>query len=82
MYGAPLSVMMEVIRTKSVEFMPLPLIAMSFLNSAVWTLYGLYVQDPYLGVPNCLGLMLSTAQVLHLPNRILSSSFLHFRHSL
>jgi solute carrier family 50 protein (sugar transporter) len=46
MYGAPLSVMMEVIRTKSVEFMPLPLIAMSFLNSAVWTLYGLYVQDP------------------------------------
>jgi len=42
MYGAPLSVMWEVVRTKSVEFMPLPLSAMSFLNSAVWSLYGFY----------------------------------------
>lgn len=63
MYAAPLSVMREVIRTNSVEFMPLPLSVMSFLNSTVWSLYGFYLLDPYLGVPNCLGVILSTSQV-------------------
>jgi len=63
MYGAPLSVMWEVVRTKSVEFMPLPLSAMSFLNSAVWSLYGFYVQDSYIAMPNNLGTVLTVAQV-------------------
>ena len=63
MYASPLSVMWEVIRTKSVEFMPLPLSAMTFVNCTVWTAYSFYVQDVYLGVPNALGVVLSTAQV-------------------
>ena len=75
MYGAPLSVMWEVVRTKSVEFMPLPLSAMSFLNSAVWSLYGFYVQDTYIGMPNNLGTVLTVAQVRGLLLTIVNRSY-------
>ena len=36
-----------VLRTRSVEFMPLPLSLMGFACSAVWTVYGVYVRDAF-----------------------------------
>ncbi|EFH69935.1 hypothetical protein ARALYDRAFT_890707 [Arabidopsis lyrata subsp. lyrata] len=41
MYASPLSVMKMVIKTKSLEFMPLLLSVAGFLNAGVWTIYGL-----------------------------------------
>jgi solute carrier family 50 protein (sugar transporter) len=63
MYAAPLGVMRQVLRTKSVQFMPLPLSAMSFVNCVVWSVYSFYVQDVYIGVPNYLGVLFTAAQV-------------------
>ncbi|KAJ4826004.1 hypothetical protein Tsubulata_027597 [Turnera subulata] len=52
MYGSPLVVMKQVIRTKSVEFMPFYLSLFSFLASALWMAYGLLSHDLFLAVGN------------------------------
>eukprot|EP00271_Cylindrocystis_brebissonii_P014574 TRINITY_DN35956_c0_g1_i1.p1 TRINITY_DN35956_c0_g1~~TRINITY_DN35956_c0_g1_i1.p1 ORF type:complete len:267 (-),score=27.01 TRINITY_DN35956_c0_g1_i1:1399-2199(-) len=64
MFGAPLSSLAVVIRTLSVEFMPLPLSLMGFACSTVWTLYGIYVQDQYVIVPNLFGMALGLVQLV------------------
>ncbi|MQL83794.1 hypothetical protein Taro_016290, partial [Colocasia esculenta] len=77
MYVAPLSVMKLVIKTKSVEYMPLTLSLASFLNGLCWTSYAvirfdLYVCVQYyidrrgfgLQIPNGLGVLFSTAQLI------------------
>lgn len=63
MFGAPLSALAVVLRTRSVEFMPLSLSLMGFSCSATWTLYGLYVQDIFVIVPNVLGMILGIIQL-------------------
>ncbi|GJP46350.1 hypothetical protein CLOM_g5649 [Closterium sp. NIES-68] len=63
MFGAPLSSLSVVLRTRSVEFMPLPLSLMSFVCSTSWLAYGVYVQDTYVIVPNALGSLLGIIQL-------------------
>lgn len=63
MYAAPLSVMCLVIRTASVEFMPLGLTLGTFASSVCWTAYSLWVGDVYIGLPNLAGLVLGLMQI-------------------
>ncbi|XP_074580736.1 bidirectional sugar transporter SWEET4-like [Curcuma longa] len=64
MYAAPLSVMKMVIQTKSVEYMPLTLSLVSFFNGLCWTAYALIRFDPYITIPNGLGVMFAVAQLV------------------
>ncbi|KAJ4781806.1 Bidirectional sugar transporter SWEET [Rhynchospora pubera] len=64
MYASPLSVMKMVIQTKSVEYMPLFLSLAAFFNGVCWTAYALIRFDLYIIIPNGLGVMLATAQLL------------------
>jgi solute carrier family 50 protein (sugar transporter) len=64
MFGAPLSVMCMVLRTSSVEFMPLGLTLGSFASSGMWSAYSWWVGDAFIGVPNNVGYVLSIAQLV------------------
>lgn len=64
MYASPLSVMKLVIRTKSVEYMPLFLSLASFCNGVCWTIYALIRFDLYITIPNGLGTLFSAAQLI------------------
>lgn len=63
-YGAPLSSMYDVIRTRNSASILLPLTLMNTANAALWTTYGFAVADPYIWVPNGIGLALSVAQIV------------------
>ncbi|XP_019196393.1 PREDICTED: bidirectional sugar transporter SWEET1-like [Ipomoea nil] len=64
MYGSPLSIMMMVIRTKSVEFMPFFLSLFVFLCGTSWFVYGLLGKDPFIAVPNGVGSLLGMVQLI------------------
>ncbi|NP_001288522.1 bidirectional sugar transporter SWEET16 [Zea mays] len=64
MYAAPLGAMRTVVKTRSVEYMPFSLSFFLFLNGGVWSIYSLLVKDYFIGVPNAIGLVLGTAQLL------------------
>ncbi|KAF7138510.1 hypothetical protein RHSIM_Rhsim07G0192000 [Rhododendron simsii] len=64
MYAAPLSSMRMVVKTKSVEYMPFLLSFFLFLNGGVWSVYALLVKDYYVGVPNAIGFVLGSAQLI------------------
>jgi len=49
MYGSPLEVMALVVRTRSVEYMPLPLTLMTMFCSCSWALYAYHVDDVFIG---------------------------------
>ncbi|KAI5070621.1 hypothetical protein GOP47_0014964 [Adiantum capillus-veneris] len=64
MYAAPLGVMKQVIATRSVEFMPFFLSFSLFLCGGIWSAYALIVKDLFIGVPNGIGLLLGTIQLV------------------
>ncbi|KAK1285030.1 Bidirectional sugar transporter SWEET4 [Acorus calamus] len=64
MYAAPLSVMRLVIRTKSVEYMPLFLSVASFANGVCWTTYALIRFDLYITIPNSIGTLFAVMQLI------------------
>ncbi|XP_066361113.1 bidirectional sugar transporter SWEET3a-like [Miscanthus floridulus] len=57
MYSSPLVAVKQVIRTKSVEFMPFYLSLFYFLASLIWMIYGILGRDPYISrsTPNAAG---------------------------
>jgi hypothetical protein len=63
-YGSPLSVMRQVIQTKSVAFMPLSLTCGTLLCSSVWGVYAILVDDWNVLVPSCLGVALGISQLV------------------
>jgi solute carrier family 50 (sugar transporter) len=63
MYAAPLSVMRQVIRTRSVEFMPLPLSVGGLVCSGCWFVYALKAKDDFILSPNAAGVALSIVQI-------------------
>jgi len=63
MYAAPLSILGVVLKTKSVEYLPLPLLITAMLNSAAWLAYAIYVWDMYILTANALGVLLGTVQI-------------------
>eukprot|EP00195_Chlamydomonas_chlamydogama_P011063 CAMPEP_0202891162 /NCGR_PEP_ID=MMETSP1392-20130828/1301_1 /ASSEMBLY_ACC=CAM_ASM_000868 /TAXON_ID=225041 /ORGANISM="Chlamydomonas chlamydogama, Strain SAG 11-48b" /LENGTH=259 /DNA_ID=CAMNT_0049574843 /DNA_START=36 /DNA_END=815 /DNA_ORIENTATION=+ len=62
-YGAPLSSMAEVIRTRNSASILLPLTMVNLTNALLWTAYGLAVMDAYVWLPNGIGAALSLAQL-------------------
>ncbi|XP_010259506.1 PREDICTED: bidirectional sugar transporter SWEET16-like isoform X1 [Nelumbo nucifera] len=64
MYASPLVAMRMVIRTKSVDYMPFSLSFFLFLNGGVWSVYAVLVKDLFIGVPNAIGFVLGSAQLI------------------
>ncbi|CAL4976573.1 unnamed protein product [Urochloa decumbens] len=64
MYGSPLAAMKTVITTKSVEFMPFFLSFFLFLNGGVWAAYAVLDRDIFLGIPNGIGFVLGSIQLI------------------
>lgn len=63
-YASPLSVTRQVIKTKSVEFMPLPLTLASLACGVFWGGHGVLLMDAYIWAPNLVGVLFATVQVL------------------
>ncbi|XP_057778758.1 bidirectional sugar transporter SWEET16-like [Salvia miltiorrhiza] len=64
MYAAPLSAVRTVIKMKSVKYMPFLLSFFQFLNGGVWSAYAVLVEDYYIGVPNGIGFVLGSVQLM------------------
>lgn len=64
MYASPLSIIKLVIRTKSVEFMPIHFSLFAFINSCLWMTYFLLDKDLILACPNIVGLPLGISQIV------------------
>lgn len=63
-FASPLAVLAQVIRTKSTESLPFPIIIASFFVSLQWFLYGMVIADDFIQIPNLLGCILSSVQLL------------------
>lgn len=63
-FVAPLSVMRTVIRTKSVEYMPVNLSISLTLTATIWFLYGFVKKDLYVTLPNVVGFVFGVAQIV------------------
>ncbi|OMO98648.1 SWEET sugar transporter [Corchorus capsularis] len=64
MYASPLAAMRTVIKTQSVEYMPFLLSFFLFLNAGVWSVYSVLVEDFFIGIPNAIGFLLGSAQLI------------------
>jgi solute carrier family 50 (sugar transporter) len=63
MYAGPLTIITTVLRSRSVEYMPLPLTLGTILCSSSWLGYGLVVEDVAIIVPNAGGTVLGIMQI-------------------
>ncbi|KAL6269894.1 hypothetical protein ACE6H2_026805 [Prunus campanulata] len=64
MYASPLTIVKMVIKTKSVKYMPFTLSLANLCNGIVWLIYALIKFDPYILVPNGLGLISGLVQLI------------------
>lgn len=64
MYASPLSIARQVIRTKSVEFMPISFSIFALINSCLWMIYFLLDKNYILACPNIVGVPLGTCQIV------------------
>lgn len=63
MYASPLADLAKVIRSRSTRCLSFPLTVTTFLASSSWTLYGLWLKDLYIMVPNVPGIVTSVVRL-------------------
>ncbi|KAL8540903.1 hypothetical protein ACS0TY_002233 [Phlomoides rotata] len=64
MYAAPLTAVARVIRTKSIKYMPFFLSFSLVVNAAVWFTFAMLLKDYYVLVPNAVGIVLGSLQLI------------------
>lgn len=64
LYGSPLVQLSLVVRTKSVEFMPLGMSLLTFIISCIWSMQGIILADLTVLIPNVMGVLLGAAQLV------------------
>ncbi|XP_043256047.1 sugar transporter SWEET1 isoform X1 [Colletes gigas] len=62
-FASPLIMMAHVIRVKSTESLPFPIIMASLIVSSQWFAYGCLINDRFIQIPNFLGCVLSAFQL-------------------
>jgi len=63
-FASPLANLGNVLRTRSTETLPFPMIVANFILTGLWVLYGSIIGDTFVKVPNGLGWLLSTIQLI------------------
>lgn len=63
-YGAPLSTIFQVLRTRSSATIHIPTMLLNTLNGLFWSAFGISVADYFIGVPNALGALLGLVQIV------------------
>ncbi|KMZ64772.1 Bidirectional sugar transporter SWEET3b [Zostera marina] len=64
MYSSPLVAVKQVIKTRSVKFMPFHLSLFTFIATSLWMAYGLVTHDLVLAAPNMVGCPMGLLQLL------------------
>lgn len=64
MFGSPLMLMGDVIKSKNSEIIAAPMAVSGFVNGALWTAYGIMQTDYYVLVPNAISGLLCLVQVI------------------
>ena len=63
-FAAPLVSLFEVMRTRSTEVLPFAMIVANFIAGALWSMYGILIDDNFVKIPNFLGFGMSSFQLM------------------
>ncbi|ORX51147.1 hypothetical protein BCR36DRAFT_583192 [Piromyces finnis] len=64
MLVSPLKILKEVVKTRENSHLSIQFILISFISSSLWTLYGYFINDKFIIIPNGLGCLLAAIQAL------------------